>query len=154
MGARPIGSHGRYPEKWFTVPSYVSERAKLGLYYRSKSNRAYRDRTEVGAERAAQLSAPGARVTLRDVAVMRAWFARHSQDVALVGFDAKNPTNGWKSILLWGGLEAVPWLDEIWKEHGVRDNPALVRTLAYVAPCACARYSGSRYGLQRVPGRL
>jgi hypothetical protein len=119
-GARPIGSHGDYPRKTFPVPAEVRSAAALGLAYRSRMDRAYQDRTEVGAERARQLAGKGPAVTLRDVHVMRNWFARHEQDVRGVPFDEQRPSNGWVSILLWGGLSAYPWVEKLWRDHGDR----------------------------------
>lgn len=111
-GKRGVGARGGLGPRRFEVPPGVRAAAARGLAWWHASDAAYRARTEVGRARAEQL-ASGSAITECDARVMSGWFARHSGDVRGVPLDPNAPTNGWKSIYLWGGPGARAWVDRI-----------------------------------------
>lgn len=118
MGAEPIGSFGRYPDKTFPVPAAVKAQAKLGLELIKKHGKPdYLERTKVGRHRARQLMTGKPKVTLRDIVYIRSYLRRHAKDVAGVPLNKSKPTNGWMSWLIWGGNPAKPWVEGIYKRH-------------------------------------
>lgn len=108
MGARPIGSVGKYPAKTFPVPRSVANAAREGLRLR----RIYRrGGTDVGVARARQLATGSPRVTVRDLVHMRSYFARHAVDWR-PGWD-EIATPGYIAWLLWGGDAGRAWATKI-----------------------------------------
>ena len=109
MGARPLGSVGKYAPIRFSVPDMVADAAREGLRLRKRYGRGG---TDVGIDRARQLSAKGATVTLRDVVYIRAYFARHIVD----NLDERDPpSNGWIAWLLWGGFAGQRWSSRVYE---------------------------------------
>lgn len=106
MGARPLGSVGKHAPIAFSVPAEVAAAARDGLRLRSEYGRGG---TDVGIDRAKQLSTPGAKVTLRDVVYIRSYFARHAVD----NLNERNPpSNGWIAWQLWGGFAGQRWAEK------------------------------------------
>jgi hypothetical protein len=108
MGARPIGSHGHYPAKFFSVPKGVAVAAREGLELRKQFGRGG---TDVGIARARQLASGSPRVTLRDIVYIRSYLRRHIVD----NLDQRDPpSNGWIAWLLWGGWPAKRWAEGVY----------------------------------------
>lgn len=107
MGARPLGSFGKYPKKTFAVPRSVSASARKGLALRAKYKRGG---TDVGVARALQLAYSSPSVTVRDIVHMRSYFARHAVDWR-PGW-ATLVTPGYVAWLLWGGDAGRAWVTE------------------------------------------
>lgn len=108
MGARPIGSHGHYPAKFFSVPKGVAAAAREGLELRKQFGRGG---TDVGMARARQLASGSPRVTLRDIVYIRSYLRRHIVD----NLDERDPpSNGWIAWQLWGGWPAKRWVERLY----------------------------------------
>lgn len=106
-----MGSHGRYEERTFAVPAAVAAAARDGLRLRKKFGRGG---TDVGEDRAKQLSTGHPRVTLRDIVHIRSYFQRHAVD----NLHQKDPpSNGWIAWQLWGGNAGRAWAEKIYAEH-------------------------------------
>lgn len=112
MGARPIGSHGDYKKITFPVPSDVARNAREGLALRKHFKRGG---TEVGVERAKQLSTGKPAVTLRDIVYIRAYFRRHIVDVRPDW--EERATAGYIAWMLWGGTAARDWAERLYAQH-------------------------------------
>lgn len=118
MKAEPIGSHGEYPRLIFAVPQEVSEEAREGLWYRDEYGFGG---TEVGVSRAIQLSTGRPPVTLRDIVVINAYFARHYGDKVN---QYNPPSPGMIAWKLWGGWAGYGWVKDVMQayqsdiEHG------------------------------------
>lgn len=107
MKADPIGSHGEYPPLVFQVPEDVAEEAREGLWYREQYGFGG---TEVGEARALQLSTSRPPVTLRDIVVMRSYFARHAGDKI---HQMRPPSPGMIAWKLWGGSAGYGWVADV-----------------------------------------
>lgn len=80
MGVETIGTFGKYPSVTLRVPADVRAQAKLGLELSKKHGaEAHLARTKMGRARAKQLMA--GKITLRDLVIMRSYFARHAGDI-------------------------------------------------------------------------
>jgi len=108
LGAMPLGSHGKYQEKFFEVPEAVSVAARDGLRLRRRYGRGG---TEVGEARAKQLSSGKPLVTLRDIVYIRSYFQRHAVDKLWM---KDPPSNGWIAWQLWGGDAGRAWAESIY----------------------------------------
>lgn len=111
------------------IPKYVAKDAKLGI---KLMERGFKGGTETGWNRAYQL-AEDDKISVEDLAVMRAWYARHGPDAKNGGtsypgyckwiedgkpFDEGfNDYRGAVSWLIWGGDAAYRWL----KTNKIRD---------------------------------
>lgn len=107
MKADPIGSHGEYPRMVFPVPQEVMEEAREGLWYRDQYGYGG---TDVGISRAIQLSTGRPPVTLRDIVVMRSYFARHAGDKI---HQINPPSAGMIAWKLWGGSAGYGWVADV-----------------------------------------
>lgn len=107
MKADPIGSHGEYPRLVFAVPPEVAEEAREGIWYRDEYGIGG---TEVGMSRAIQLSTGRPPVTLRDIVVMRSYFARHAGDKI---HQMSPPSAGMIAWKLWGGFAGYGWVSDV-----------------------------------------
>lgn len=126
-GARPIGSHGGYEELTFPVPAAVASAARDGLRLRKKYGRGG---TDVGEDRAKQLSSGHPRVTLRDIVHIRSYFQRHAVD----NLHQKDPpSNGWIAWQLWGGHAGRAWAEKLHAEH-IAPKPKRARKRSARAP--------------------
>lgn len=112
-------------EKSFVPPTEVRKQAKLGLELRKNG---FEGGTTTGWNRGAQL-ANDATIPISDLAVMRAWYARHGPDAKNGGTsypgylkwknnkkpktatkENKDRYRGAVSWLIWGGDAAYLWL--------------------------------------------
>lgn len=107
MGAKPIGSHGKYKPLTFAVPRAVAAAARRGLALRAAGRRGG---TDVGVARAKQLSTGSPRVSLRDLVYMRSFFARHAVDWRPGWEELQTP--GYVAFLLWGGAAGRAWAEQ------------------------------------------
>ena len=108
MGAKPIGSFGKYEHKTHSVPTAVRRAVQEGLRLRDKYRRGG---TDVGVARARQLATGSPKVTTRDLVYMRAYFARHAVDFR-PGWD-ELATPGYIAWMLWGGDAGRDWAERI-----------------------------------------
>ncbi len=116
MGVETIGTFGKYPSVTLRVPADVRAQAKLGLELSKKhGTKAHLARTKMGRARAKQLMA--GKITLRDLVIMRSYFARHAGDIRGVKLNRSKPSNGWLSWLYWGGTPAKKWVAQQAKKH-------------------------------------
>ena len=93
-----------------TPPPEVAAAARRGLELREAFGRGG---TTVGVQRAKQL-AERRSVSIRDIAKMSAYFARHEVDKASKSHewgDETNPSAGYIAWLLWGGEPGRRWAD-------------------------------------------
>jgi hypothetical protein len=110
-GAMPLGSHGDYEKKTFSVPAEVAKAARLGLKLREEFGRGG---TDVGIARARQLSKGSPKVSLRDIVYIHSYFQRHAVDKL---WQKDPPSNGRIAWLLWGGDPGRVWATRIYNEE-------------------------------------
>lgn len=101
------------PERTFKPPVAVAKRAQYGQYLRAQMPPSKQCCVETGLRRGEQL-ATRSPVSVHDMVVMRAWFARHEVDKRGRGWEFGSegyPSKGRQAWELWGGDEAREWVE-------------------------------------------